>query len=373
MKNLLFILLLSTAILCSCEKIEQPELYPLVQTIEINQNIYTNTTFFGGTRYLIKYNIELSDSAILTINPGAIVIFEGTTFYTSEYSGASIQAIGTADSLVQFKGVGFYNGYQNNQGYISLAGGISSTFEFCSFDDVAITEQNARMTINNCHFQECSFGVQIYNYGFKEFDFNTFSSVENHNTCIHIGLDQVYTLGGNNEYDSHQQIKVESEYEYISGVHQWKAQTAPLVFYDDLIISNSGYDQLTIDPGSTLQFQDGSFQVSGVLIAKGTESRPITFEAYPSTSSTHYWEGIKFQGFPNSSEMTYCVIKNGGQGGWSTQANIYIQSNSLNSIRISNCTISDSYGYGIFSQTGAIPPYVSQNQYSNNTTANFNW
>jgi hypothetical protein len=92
-----------------------------------------------------------------------------------------------------------------------------------------------------------------------------------------------------------------------------------------------------IAPGVSIRFNPGYFlQVSGTLIAEGTEEQPVTFTSNQETPEAGDWKGIIFDSASTDSVMRYCVVEYGD--------GIEISSTSP---LIENCTTRNSADYGI--------------------------
>jgi parallel beta-helix repeat protein len=117
-------------------------------------------------------------------------------------------------------------------------------------------------------------------------------------------------------------------------------------------INVTAYKKLTINAGVVLKFSSGSITVNGALMANGSESRPIFFtslkddfidgdtngDTYTTSPQNGDWSTITFSNsfIENLSRLSYAVVRYGG-GVNISQADI----------EVSNCTITNSSGYGI--------------------------
>ena len=84
----------------------------------------------------------------------------------------------------------------------------------------------------------------------------------------------------------------------------------PVHIYNGIML---GSDDLTVQPGTTLNFADGGVAVwgTGSLWALGRPDAPITFTALSSASGG--WEGVATQG--GRIDMSYCEVSYGGANG----------------------------------------------------------
>ena len=130
----------------------------------------------------------------------------------------------------------------------------------------------------------------------------------------------------------------------VSGT--WTMAGSPYLVTNTISIQNGA--TLRIQPGVEVIFQGFYyFEISGSLIAIGSQVAPITFKMndttgwYNDLQMAGGWRGIQFQSFAggyDSSALTYCIIKdvkhglNGNANGRNPLAVNY------RSLKISNCT-----------------------------------
>ncbi|HLA68441.1 MAG TPA: T9SS type A sorting domain-containing protein [Bacteroidota bacterium] len=100
---------------------------------------------------------------------------------------------------------------------------------------------------------------------------------------------------------------------------------------------------LTLSPGTTLQFPNGSkLVVNGVLVANGLSGQRITF-----TKSGSSWTGLEFSGSSaNGSSLTYCTIS------YATEP---VKVTNVSSFTMDHCTVDNAN----FSSNGALQFYGS--------------
>ena len=152
----------------------------------------------------------------------------------------------------------------------------------------------------------------------------------------------------------------------------WTPQAFPYELSSNVTICD--YNQtdtaiLTIQPDTRIQFrpQTGIFvgkapYYKGAIIAQGIQTQPITFTSYNTTSpQPGDWNSIYFRDQTNDTltNFDYCNFEYGGNN---SNAILYFESASPH---ISNSTISNSGGYGIFSDNNSGPT-LTANSYSNN-------
>ena len=121
----------------------------------------------------------------------------------------------------------------------------------------------------------------------------------------------------------------------VSGI--WTYTNSPYFIMCEIEIEHN--EQLIIEPGVTIKFMDYySFNISGTLIASGTETDSILFTSGQTSCNLKDWSEIKFESLSNdNSIISYATIEFGNFG-------IYCKNSSLT---LSNNTINNNY-WGIF-------------------------
>jgi hypothetical protein len=133
---------------------------------------------------------------------------------------------------------------------------------------------------------------------------------------------------------------------YVSGT--WTAGGSPYRILGNIIIHADS--TLIIEPGVVVDFQNSSFlQVNGLLEAVGTETDSILFTG---TS----WLGITFENAPDSSHLTYCIVRDVGMLFLSHGGITCMNSNPV----ISHSRISNNQGQGEWG-AGGIMLYNNSN------------
>lgn len=131
----------------------------------------------------------------------------------------------------------------------------------------------------------------------------------------------------------------------VSGT--WVVSGSPYLIEGEITVPSDS--TLTIEPGVEVNFQ-GHYKliVNGFLEAIGTESDSILF----TTADTNGWHGIRFLDAPDSSHLSFCIIKHGHASGVSPDTRgggIYCDNSNP---QISHCTITENWacddGGGIY-------------------------
>ncbi|WP_462280802.1 hypothetical protein [Salinivirga cyanobacteriivorans] len=114
-----------------------------------------------------------------------------------------------------------------------------------------------------------------------------------------------------------------------------------------LRIENGGH--LTIDPGTTIKFEDGGrISVAGAnsaLTAVGTANAQITFTSVSNTPSAGSWDYINFESTATgTSSLQYCIIEYGGGYASTYGGALWLEGPSIS---VDHCTVSNSAVYGV--------------------------
>lgn len=176
----------------------------------------------------------------------------------------------------------------------------------------------------------------------------------------------------------------------------WTQQTFPYEVTSGVTVYDYNQTQtavLLINPGTTVRFRPeaGMFigktpNYRGGLIAQGNQTAPITFTSYNTTTpQAGDWNALYFtpQANSNLTSLDFCTVEYGGNY---YNATVYIKEAAP---RINRSTISNSSGYGIYSNSTHTKPVIhnsniiynalggiySANTTSTNTTiqAQYNW
>ena len=143
-------------------------------------------------------------------------------------------------------------------------------------------------------------------------------------------------------------------------------------------ISVSEVDTLTIEPGVLIKFMDYySFNISGTLIAVGTETDSIFFTSGQSSCNPSDWNTIKFEDFSNdNSIISHSRIEHGGSGVHCSNSSPNISNNNfINNAYGIECNdhSSPTISYNTFDNFTGIncydfsTPFINNNTFSNNT------
>ena len=339
---------------------------------EITSSItWENIESGDAVDYIVNCAISVTNNALLTIEPGVIIKFEGdeSGIFTSD--GGGLKAVGTADEPIKFLGTsenaGVWKGIyfastnpENRLEYVevkhagrteSAQSGVKGAVQLSQKDD-------SRGSIVHCTISENDgYGVFITaESNLEDFSDNTIS--DNELSAVGIDFNQIGKLDSETSYASGNG----QAYVDVSNATLEVDATVKLIDVAYRFTEGSKYyveKALTIEPGVTMEFASGSglrMGVSGTdcslttasLNAVGTASDPITFKGV--SNGTGSWVGIGINSSSPDNKLIYCNISGAGAAkifnAGDKFANITLQCDSK--VIIQNSTISESGEYGIY-------------------------
>lgn len=321
--------------------------------------------------YVIQCEINISGNALLTIEPGVIIAFEGENsgIFTSE--GGGLKAVGTAENTIQFlgtsdnkgvwKGVYFGSNHPENrlEHVIVRHAGRSASTQSNEKGAVQLSrDEDSSGAIVNCTITDNDgFGVFITDESdLEEFSNNVIAN--NEEAPVGLYFNQLGALDTTSDYQGNGNDYIEvRENDLEDDPVNMAFLNVPYRFVDSgrYNIQN----ELTIDPGNTLEFTNGSglrlgvqasdcADTSGSLNATGTSGNPITFRGVTPGKGT--WLGIGFNSASPNNNLIHCIISGGGSADLYNAsdfaANVTLQCNSR--LTLQNTTLTDSGGYGLY-------------------------
>lgn len=351
-----------------------------------------------GIDYIVACAINLKAGNLLTIKPGVRIQFNGeATGITISSNDAALKMIGTADKPIILEGktatAGAWMGIQQNSRhtenqweYVTIQhAGAGTNNAALYFTDNDYFLHNSKVSIRNCTFNNNKgYGIrdEDRNYSYNRIVFTAFSnnSFSNNSTapvCISINnigsLDAQSTFSNNgNNY-----IEVHGKSGLRSNVTVQKL-SVPYYIFESIGL----YQKMTVLPGVTMQFHtDAGFNLDkqyigkGTFIANGTSANPIRFVGYKAGKGV--WLGLQLESNDPEISLNYCTVDGAGSNLHSNTACVANKKAALNfgscdytaKPVATNCTITNSGGYGIIYKKTAVPNFTG-NTYTGNTLAN---
>lgn len=347
--------------------------------------------------YIIKCEIVVKGTALLTIEPGVVIEFEGELagIFTDESGG--LKAVGTQENPIQFLGTGALRGVwkgvyfgtthpENRLEYVTVshagrtASGVSGEKGAVQLSD----DENSEGAIVNCNIiNNEGYGVVITDEStVTSFSGNTINN--NESAPVLVYFNQLGALDNESDYQNNGENYIEVRENTLEENNVDVVNPGiPYRFIDP--VKYYILDDLTIAPGVVLEFVQGSgFRLgdratdcapaSGTLNATGTEAEMIVFKGVTAGRGT--WLGIGFNSSSPNNKLIYCDISGGGGGKIFNNSNVKNANVALtceSQVTIQNAMIHESGGYGIsVHDADAVLDEFKDNTVSNNDLAPVN-
>jgi len=318
----------------------------------------SETWFSSDNPHIITGNIVVAAGAILTIEPGCEIYFNGN--FRFEVRGALI-ADGTMNSPIIFtsnnaipaKGDWRYISFNNPDSgsvmnYCEISyGGSLGVRGMVMFENAS----NGLIISNTTLNHSASYGFVYWN-NTADPQILDCTVTDSDNYPVRIFADRVKDLSGNMVFTGNtpNEILVRSQ-AINSGT--WSNFGVPY-FIEGNIAVNIG-ETLTLQPGNMLKFNAGRiFTVSGTLVADGTETERIVFTSGSFTPVSGDWNRIHFNNAGPGNVLNYCDILYAGSASSAIDVN-----NSGNHVQITNSTVKYSASYGVYIRNGSVPKFIN--------------
>jgi len=326
-----------------------------------NDDEITVPTLADGVSYFLPDDINVNSG--LAIEAGASFSAASETFITVNTNGYLI-AEGTASDKITFTAEDTGNGwrgifFQSNNNLNSLdhveisyggnASGPSSGVEPASIGMEGFFD--SKLKINNTTISN-SLNYGLYAEGgaeITEFSNNTFNDNDGFpigsnifNAC-EVDNASTFSNNGTNAVEVFGSTLAEGVDKTLSKIDDGTAYRAT---------GNVNLNgELTVEAGTTFEFDEGvvfSVNSQGGIVAEGTSEDMITFTA---SNNSEPWGGIVHYSTSTSNVMSFCTISYGGNRNAVSgvePANLGLESFFNAELKLTDCTITNSSGFGIF-------------------------
>ena len=326
---------------------------------QFSGNIDANTTWpdLGlPVDYVVSGTLYVKGNALLTIEPGVTIMFDGNDGFLNVEENAGISMVGTPDKPIVFtgptnnpnngswEGIAIYSKRNDNRlEYVQFIRGGSADY----WDNNAVVAINGgKVHMNNCLIDGGLTCGLFVSGDFYSFENNVIKNVPSYPVWIDANA-PLYSLGSNNTYiaNGKNMIYVDLSSVDIDDHVTLKRMSVPYYF-------PHGYDiygafKYTIEPGVTMLIGSANnidVNAETTFIANGTIDAPITIRGLEDEPG--YWEGIYYNSQKAQSIMNYVNISGGGYNdSWTNRFNLQISNDAR--LTITNCVISNSQYYGI--------------------------
>ncbi len=345
----------------------------------INSNITEDRTlanvFEDPTLPDYRVTTSISATAVLTVEPGVTVEFDENVLLTIASGGGALIANGETDNKIVFttsnaegglRWGGIYISSQDgrnvlNNAVVTFGGGTNMT-AFSDFVDVPANiglGQDGKIEITNTEISE-SGGYGMY-IRFGELIVFSNNNVSN-NTLSGIGLpiDVAGTIDATTTFEGNTISAIEVFGSTLSGDVALASLAGDAFYYVSGSITANA--DLTIDAGAELRMEEDVFFTitdDGAFIVNGTASDQVTMTAFDEDNP---WGGIKMVSTSSNNKIDYANI--GYTGGTNitefadfvdVPAAIGLYANG--ELQLTNTTIADGEGYGIYSRYGFLTTF----------------
>jgi hypothetical protein len=318
--------------------------------------------------YRFDGNHFIDDSeATITIEAGATLQFTNSAGFRLD--AGALRALGSSGAPVTFtsasgnpndwRGLGIASSSAENtleHVVIENAGQTFSTINGSNATNLYLAG-NSRLAVTNSTFR-ASGGHGVYvdadSAVLSTFDDNEF--IENTDAPIRLYSNQLDSIGSGNVFGTDAPFGsryVEVRDTTITTDQTWQNLDVPYRFFGNHFI-NDPAATVTIEPGTTLQFDDAGLRVdAGALQAIGTAADRITFTS--ASGSSGGWRGVGINSSSNANALRFVTLENAGQTfstiNNSRSTNLYVSSAGV--IAATDSAFNNSSGWGIYND-GAI-------------------
>jgi hypothetical protein len=338
----------------------------------------------GGAAYRLSGDMDVNGK--LTIAAGAIVNFDENVLVRVF---GSLTAVGTATDRIVFttsnpggelywKGIYISSASSlNNFDFTDFSFAGNSPIDFSGADFAAAigVDITGKVSVTNSTFtNNKDYGIYADESGGQIGSFGT-NSFSDNKRGVGIPADEVDAMDGASTFTNNSFADVEVFGSDLAQdkVVTWKSLTTGASYR---ITGNIRvYGKVTVEAGASFKMdEDVQILVDGAFTAKGTSNNMITFTSSNIDGGLH-WKGFYFSSTDASNEFDFCNIAYGGNSphdfnGADFPANIAV--NSDGKVTVTNSTISNSSGYGIYSKgvTNDFAGAGASNTFTGNTNGN---
>lgn len=325
-------------------------------------NITSNTTL-EVANYLVDCNVDIRNSAVLTILPGTKFTFTANGGLSTSNGGA-IKATGTAEKPIVFTGKeaikGFWKGININ------TNSLNNQFANCVFEYGGNGQTMVRVgggNILTCRavFTNCKFANSGTNGLFVNEQSTMAGSANNEyignvEYPVWLAYENVADMDGGSTFstNTNNKIYVRSDNANVNKPVTFNKAAVPY-----LLVGTGGnqlkriYDALVVKQGTTLEMSNNmllEIHPSGYFNALGTATEKIIIRGAEQTKG--YWAKIRFFETQSSNNvLEHCLISDGGQDDnvWFDEGMVTTRKDLTSTPRLSitNCRFSNSANYGM--------------------------
>ena len=315
---------------------------------EIAEDITVDTTFPRGC-YHVTDNITVT--ATVTAEAGATFVFDQDVGFYFDTPGV-LRALGTAEAPVLFTGVEPIRGYWESLEFYNCARSQSVLdhviIEYAGGDGACgglMLDNGTRAAVRDSVLRHsAAYGACLGRDVQLEWARNTLTGNASGAADVSPNaagqLDAASTYHGND----HDWVRLDADRGSPTVDQTWPAIDVEYRVAGRLWPTA----HLTIAAGAELVFEQDAeiyLQSGAALTAVGTAASPIVFRGLEPTAG--YWDGVELHGSNSvDNRFEYVTISGGGAEGTAWDANLRLGSTTR--ISVTNCTITNSAGWGVW-------------------------
>ena len=315
---------------------------------------------------LSSSEVEVTDNAVLTIEPGTTLEFEDDGYIELNEQGGLV-ADGTEEEPIIFTATteqpGWWNGIyvrsttnpENKLNWVTVEYGGGEEFFRSGSGNVIIGRRSGDSTIditNSTIRQSENYGIWVRSNGdIPEFAGNTIT--ENNDSPVNIGSNHAHRLDAASSFSGNEEdhIYVRGNNDIAQDVTWENLNVDYRINSNEVEVTNEAI--LTIEPGTTIEFRnEGYIELNdqGGLVADGTEDDPIVFTG--TTEQPGWWNGIYVRSSTNpENKLNWVTVEYAGGEEFfrSGSGNVIVGRRSGDSsINITDSTLQNSDTHGLW-------------------------
>ncbi len=336
---------------------------PPAVTVVLDCRISSQTTLVdigAGVDYLVESGCVVDITADLIIEPGVVIEFEENSGL-GIYGNGTINAIGTPDKAIEFRGTnnvkGFWRGIhvetnsiKNRFEYVTLSD-AGSNYVYCCNDPASILMKGGQFAMENTTIENGA-GLGVYirdDTQISSFSSNTITTHDDY--AMSISFEIAGQLDGlNSDLSGNAKDFILINNSRVDEETSVSATNIPLLV-DDVIDITAGITllegvELVMRENAGLGVYDG-----GNLNIQGSSGSPVVIRGFEQIAG--YWRGIHIETKSINNKINYAEISDAGSNYvycCNTVASLFYKGGSGS---ITNTLISNGEEYGIYADKNA--------------------
>ena len=326
----------------------------------VSGTINENTTWRDlglAVDYVVSGTLYVDGNALLTIEPGVTIMFDGVNGGMQVGENAGISMVGTAQEPIVFTGPtnnpnnGSWNHIvihsvrnDNRLEYVQILRGGSDDGNWR-----APLEIQGKVHMKNCLI-DGSLGNGLtteYSGAFYSFENNTIKNCASYAWKTENNASLYSGIGDGNVFENNGKNMIWVNNSSVTLTDHVTLKKMPIPYYFPNGYSVNDAYRYTIEPGTVMLFGSNTrFDISSetTLKAEGTAAEPIVIRGLEDEAG--YWNGIMWYSIKAASVMDYCQVSGSGYSeSYGEACNLFLYDNARGTI--SNCTFSKSQYYGV--------------------------